>query len=86
METTTAGDYTLELAITQSMLSYFRDHREDNNNEAHGYALKLLLIKEISNVITQEVQSMGFEENVGKLNVVDIQFCYKNSSMLKGLR
>lgn len=29
---------------------------------------------------------MGFEENVNRLEIVDIQFCYKNAKLLKALR
>ena len=83
-ETTTAGDYTFELKITPSMLSYFHNHSEDDG-EPEGYALKKLLVKELEEKLTNEVESQHYDESLDRVNIVDIFFSYKNADLLYAL-
>jgi len=83
VETTTAGDYSVEMSITPSMLAYFRDHNEFPG-QPFGFALKMQLSKDLPKLLA-EVPSMGFDDNLLAFNVVDIHFCFDNGKLIKKL-
>ncbi|CDW91100.1 UNKNOWN [Stylonychia lemnae] len=82
VETITAGDYTVDLKISQSMYQTFvNQHHQKYAFDPQGYALKKYLKQEIETKLTNEVGSLGFEK-VDSIRVADIQFSYKNAPII----
>ena len=54
----TAGDYSVDMKITQQQYSYFRDHHlADYREDSTGYAFKKHLKMELEEKLTNEVAS-----------------------------
>ncbi len=73
------------MKITPSMVqTYSTQYKQKYPGDPEGYGLKKHLKHEIEQKLTNDVPSLGFE-NVSQIKVADIQFSFKNASLINAL-
>jgi hypothetical protein len=50
------------------------------------YALKKHLKQEFEDTLTNQVPNLGYEPNLARVKIADIQFSFKNGVLINGLK
>jgi hypothetical protein len=71
--TVTAGDYSIDMKITDSMVRHFRDDvYPQYKDESFGFALKRHLTHELEDKLTNQMPNQGFDDKLDRVRVADI--------------
>lgn len=93
VQTITAGDYTVELHISEKSYNWWLNNVYNVNDRARGVStgesLKTYLYKEIENTLTRYLREHGHEEegnNITEVKIADLVFAFNNQDLINLLK
>ena len=87
--TITAGDYTLQMEITEKAFNWFRDNiypDDDAKGISIGKSLTTYMKAELEKMLNEELEKADPKPNISEVKIADIVFAFNNAKLINLLR